>query len=97
MRPSRVVLLVVLASAWLVAFGVPSASAGMKFANMTGAQEAPAPATPTARAWRCSTSRSATGQVCISQRHNNIAAPTLMHIHAAPPASRGRSSSTSPR
>ena len=43
MRLSRFVLLVVLASAWLAAFGAPSASAGMKFANMTGAQEVPGP------------------------------------------------------
>ncbi len=82
MKPSRFVLLVVLASASLVAFGAPSASAGMKFANMTGAQEVPGPGDADGTGVAMINLRVGAGQVCVSQRHNNIAAPNLMHIHS---------------
>jgi hypothetical protein len=81
MRLSRLLLPVAVASVWLVAFGVPSASAGMKFANLTGAQEVPGPADPDGSAAAMLTLRPASGQVCVAQRHSNIDAPIAMHIH----------------
>jgi len=81
MRLSRLLLLVAVASVWLVAFGVSTASAGNKFANLTGAQEVPGPADPDGSAAAMLTLRPATGQVCVAQRHSNIDAPTAMHIH----------------
>ena len=81
MRLSRLLLLVSVASVCSVAFGVSSASAGMKFANLTGAQEVPGPGDANGSAAALLTLRPASGQVCVAQRHNNIDAPIAMHIH----------------
>jgi hypothetical protein len=81
MRLSRLLLPVAVASVWLAAFGAPSASAGMKFANLTGAQEVPGPGDPNGSAAAMLTLRPASGQVCVAQRHSNIDAPIAMHIH----------------
>jgi hypothetical protein len=82
MRPTRIFLLGVLATVGLAAFGAPSASAGMKFANLTGAQEVPGPADPDGSASAFLSLKPATGQVCVAQRHGKIDAPTAMHIHS---------------
>lgn len=81
MRPRRFLLMVVVASAFVAAFGAPSASAGVKFANMTGAQEVPGPGDADGTGVAMVNLKVGAGQVCVSQRHNNIAAPNLMHIH----------------
>lgn len=82
MRPRRMLVPIVLASAWLVAFGAPSAAAaGSKFANLTGAQEVPGPGDPDGSAAAFFKLEPAAGQVCVAQRHENIDLPTAMHIH----------------
>ena len=82
MRRFRLALLVAVASVGLVAVGAPSASAGMKFANLTGAQEVPGPGDPDGSAAAMINLRVAAGQVCVAQRHTGIDAPTAMHIHS---------------
>ena len=82
MRLRRLALLVAVATAALAAFGAASASAGAKFANLTGAQEVPGPGDADGTAAAMINLKPSTAEVCVAQRHAGIDAPTLMHIHS---------------
>lgn len=82
MRLRRLALSVAVATAALAAFGAASASAGVKFANLTGAQEVPGPGDADGTAAAMINLKPSTGEVCVAQRHAGIATPTLMHIHS---------------
>ncbi len=82
MRLKRLLLMVAVASLGMAAFGAASASAGAKFANLTGAQEVPGPGDADGTASAMINLKPATGEVCVAQRHSGIDAPMLMHIHS---------------
>jgi len=84
MRRHRVVTALLMSVAFVVATAVPAHAATVRqFSQMNGANEFPGPGDPDGQGVTIVDMKVGNGKICVQLAFNNIAAPTLFHIHQA--------------
>ena len=84
MRRHRVVTALLMSVTFLVATALPAQAATVReFSQMNGANEFPGPGDPDGQGVTIVDLKVSNGRICVQLAFNNIATPTLFHIHQA--------------